>query len=188
MRLTGVGTRLFGLSDEQAWLVQHARAWTLGRKRMAALRLCGAVSAGQRVDGPHRGLGRGRLWPATPGRQAWAPSVLAWGTGVSGAWCLRTAPSGWLSPGLPFLGHCRAKHRAVCTLLADFFLDPHIQSRKRDALFPAPDTPVPGGSSSHPCGRERQQTRWGPRRPASWLPVSPFPPVKWGQPAHTPWG
>ena len=70
MRLTGVGARLFGLSDEQAWLVQHAGAWTLGRKHMAALRLRGAVSAGQRVDGPHRGLGRGRRALAGHSREA----------------------------------------------------------------------------------------------------------------------
>ena len=59
-------------------------------------------------------------------------------------------------------------------------LDLHIQSRKCDAPFLAPDTPVPGGSSSHPCGTERQRTSWGPRGPGGWLPISPFPPVKWG--------
>ena len=117
MRLTGVGAQPFCLFSEQAWLVQHAGAWTLGRrKHVAALRLrvpCQLAEGGWTAQ---RGLGRWRRWLTASGRQAWAPHVL-----VAGAWCLRTALSGRLSSGLPLLGRGCPKHRALCTLLTGFF-------------------------------------------------------------------
>ena len=47
-------------------------------------------------------------------------------------------------------------------------LEPHIQSRKCDTPFPAPDTPTPGGSSSQLCGRDGRQAGVPVGRPAGF--------------------
>ena len=97
--------------------MQHAGAWTLGRrKHVAALRRRVPSQLAEGGWTAQRGLGRWRRRSTASGRQAWAPRVL-----VAGVWCLRTVLSGRLSSGLPLLGRRCPKHRALCTLLTGFF-------------------------------------------------------------------